>query len=140
MVSLVRVKSTFEKTKINSSHAAYDYALPLFGQGIDVFESVFLVLLNRANKTIGVAEISKGGTAGTVADVKIIVKYAVDTLASGCILFHNHPGGNTQPSEQDKAITSKVKEALKCFDISLLDHVIVTSDNGFFSFADEGLI
>lgn len=140
MVSLVRVKSTFEKIKINSSQAAYDYALPLFGQSVDVFESLFLIMLDRGNRTIGVAEISKGGVSGTVIDVRIIAKYVIDTMASGCILFHNHPSGDAQPSEQDRNVTNKVKDALKLFDVSLLDHVIVTSDNGFFSFADEGLI
>lgn len=95
--------------------------------------------MNRSNNTIGYAKISQGGVAGTVVDVKIIAKYAIDTLASSVILAHNHPSGNTQPSRADKDITQKIKDSLKLFDISVLDHIILTEDE-YFSFADEGLI
>ena len=97
------------------------------------------MLLNRANKTIGYAKISQGGVSGTVVDVKLIAKYAVESLASGVILAHNHPSGNLTPSHQDIALTRKVKEALTLLDSQLLDHVILSAD-GYKSFADEGIL
>ena len=95
------------------------------------------MLLNRANNTTGFAKISQGGTAGTVVDIKIIAKYAVDSLSSSVIICHNHPSGNKQPSDADLNITRKIKDALLLLDIKLVDHIIIT-ENDFFSFADNG--
>jgi DNA repair protein RadC len=102
-------------------------------------EEFWILLLNRSNKIIDKVRISQGGISGTVIDVRLILKIAVEHLASVIILCHNHPSGNTQPSEQDRNITQKVKSACSFFDISLADHVIV-SDCSFLSFADEGLL
>ena len=94
-------------------------------------------MLNQANKTIGYAKISQGGIAGTVVDVRIIAKYAVESLAVSVILAHNHPSGNLKPSEADLIITKKIKEGLKILDIKVFDHIILSADN-YYSFEDEG--
>lgn len=102
-------------------------------------EEFWVLLLNRANNIIHKQKISAGGISGTVADPKVIFKCALEYSASSIILIHNHPSGNLNPSEADKQLTIKMKEAGKLLDISVLDHLIF-SDHGFFSFADENLI
>ena len=98
-----------------------------------------MLLLNRANKIIAKKMISRGGISGTVADPKLIYSSALDSKASSLILVHNHPSGNLEPSNADKALTRKLKSAGEFLDLPVLDHLIVTG-SGFFSFADEGLI
>ena len=132
-------ETTFEKVQVLNSSSLADYARKLFSDDIQIFESFFILLLNRQNQIIAHAKISQGGTTGTVVDVKIIAKYCIDTLASSCIMVHNHPSGNLKASEEDKNITRKVVKALDLFDTKVLDHVIITADS-YFSFADEGLI
>jgi DNA repair protein RadC len=95
--------------------------------------------LNRANKVLGICEVSTGGTCATVADPKIIFSVALKGNASGIIVAHNHPSGNLKPSQTDIDLTKKLKEAGKFLELQLLDHVIITSE-GYYSFADEGLI
>ena len=97
------------------------------------------MLMNRANKVLGIFELSTGGVSGTVADPKIIFVAALKGGASGIIVAHNHPSGNLTASQSDIDLTRKLKEAGKFLEIQLLDHVIVTTE-GYFSFADEGLI
>ena len=101
-------------------------------------EQFWVLLLNRANEVIRPQQISIGGVSGTVADPKMIFKAAIEHLASAIILVHNHPSGNLTPSQADKELTKKVKEGGKTLDIPVLDHLIF-SDNGYFSFADEGI-
>ena len=135
----IQSKNTdFVKTKITSSQDCYNYIKQFYFDDIEIFESFFLLLMNRANVTIGFVKISQGGTAGTVADIKIIAKYAVDSLASSVIIAHNHPSGETKPSEADLKLTKKCKAGLEMLDIVLHDHIILSADN-FCSFADEGL-
>ncbi len=101
---------------------------------------VFWVLyLNNANHVLKREEVSRGGISGTVVDVRIIFKRAIDLLAVSVIFIHNHPSGNLNPSQNDKEVTKRAVEAGKFLDIRLLDHLIV-SDKGYFSFADEGLL
>ncbi len=101
---------------------------------------VFVVLfLNRANKINHYEIISEGGITGTIADPRIILKKSLEHDAVNIILCHNHPSGSTKPSQADELLTQKIKEAAKYFDIKVLDHIIV-SDEGFFSFADEGIL
>ncbi len=100
-------------------------------------EEFWVLLLNRANRVIDTLRISQGGTAATVVDVKIIMRAALQQLASGIILCHNHPSNHLHPSRQDDATTRKIKEAAQLFEISVLDHLIVTED-GYYSYTDEG--
>jgi DNA repair protein RadC len=100
-------------------------------------EEFWVLYLNRANKVIEKFALSRGGVSGTVADSKIIYKRALEILASSVILVHNHPSGNLKPSQQDITLTKQLKEAGKLLDINVLDHVII-SEQGYYSFADEG--
>lgn len=103
------------------------------------YEEFWILLLNRANRFIRRECISEGGISGTVVDPKKIFKIVLDYHATGIILGHNHPSGNTKPSESDIRITNKIVEAGKLLEVSVLDHLIVT-DTGFFSFSDQGMM
>lgn len=135
-IGIKEIHTNFRTQKIGTSLEAYNYIKEFYSDDIIIYESFFILLLNRANETIGYAKISQGGVVGTVVDVKIIAKYVVDSLASGVILAHNHPSGNLIPSEQDKVVTKKIKEALNYFDCPILDHIILTKES-FYSFADN---
>jgi len=102
-------------------------------------EEFWILLLNRANKVIARFMVSKGGITGTVTDVRLIFKKAIENWATSIILCHNHPSGSLKPSKEDIVITKKIEEAGKILDIKILDHVIIT-DKSFFSFADNDLI
>lgn len=102
-------------------------------------EEFWVLLLNRANRVIKKQQISLGGVHGTVADPKIIFKIALEELASGIIVAHNHPSGNLTASQQDIDLTKKLKEAGKLLEIQLLDHLIIAGKN-YYSFADEGIL
>ena len=103
------------------------------------FEEMKVVLLNRANRILGIYPLSKGGTSGTVCDPKIVFSVALKAAASSIILAHNHPSGNLKPSNADLTLTKKLKSAGDMLDLPILDHLIVT-DTHYFSFADEGLL
>lgn len=102
-------------------------------------ESFVVVYLNRANHIIRQETISEGGITGTVADPRIILKKALDHHAVSIILCHNHPSGNLKPSKADEQLTNKIKNAAAFLDIQVMDHIIV-SEEGYYSFADEGLM
>jgi DNA repair protein RadC len=138
-ITLKHTKTDFPKARILSSQDSYNFIRQFYGDDIVLYESVFLLLLNRNNGTIGYVKISQGGVAGTVVDKLLVAKYAVESMSQAVILCHNHPSGNTRPSEQDKTLTRGVVEALKLFDIKTLDHLIITEDS-YFSFTDEGLL
>lgn len=139
LFELKKVQTEFPSVKVNTSKISYDFIKKFYSGDIEVYESFFILLLNRANKTVGYAKISQGGVVGTYVDIKIIAKYAVDSLASSVILAHNHPSGNTAPSEQDKSITQRIKKALALLDVQVFDHIILTEDS-YYSFADEGIL
>ena len=103
------------------------------------YEEFWVIYLNRSNKIIHKEKMSQGGVSGTVVDVRLILKKAIENLASSIILSHNHPSGQLKPSPQDIEITQKLKNASSYLDISILDHVIV-ADNQYFSFADDGIL
>ncbi|MDH5367391.1 MAG: DNA repair protein RadC [Cyclobacteriaceae bacterium] len=125
------------KTKITSSDDVFLLMKPHL---TDLsHEEFWVILLSRNNTVLKKQQISSGGVSGTVADPKIIFKLALEELASGIILVHNHPSGNLKPSEADKSLTTKMKKAGHALEISVLDHLIFT-DNGYFSFADEGIL
>ena len=93
--------------------------------------------MNIRNKILGIEILSEGGIASTIVDTRIILKKALEKTAVNLVLFHNHPSGNTNPSEQDKRITDKLRNAAKIMEMNVIDHIIV-SDSGYLSFADEG--
>ena len=133
-----RTAQPYEETKaFGSSQDVFAY----FGSKLrDLpYEEFWILLLNRANKMIEPVKISQGGMSGTVVDVRIVLRNAIMKQASSVIMCHNHPSGNTKPSQQDIDITKKMKEAGILMDIKLFDHLIVT-DKAYFSFADEGMI
>ncbi|WP_297066952.1 DNA repair protein RadC [uncultured Duncaniella sp.] len=105
-------------------------------EGLD-YEEFWVLMLSRSNRIKFRRCLSQGGTAGTVVDVKLLMKRAVDCLASGLILVHNHPSGNPKPSVEDDRLTSKIKEAAAYLDMRVLDHVIIARDRAY-SYADEG--
>ncbi|MBS1646404.1 MAG: DNA repair protein RadC [Bacteroidetes bacterium] len=126
-----------QQPTIQSSKEAYELIAPKL---IDLpHEEFWIVLLNRRNKLLKAECISRGGVAGTVADVRIILKTAVAHLASSMILAHNHPSGNLRPSNEDKNLTQKIQQASLLVDIKVVDHLIIGHD-GYYSFADEGLL
>ncbi|MFO7658326.1 MAG: DNA repair protein RadC [Bacteroidales bacterium] len=126
-----------DKPSVKSSRDVYDIFHPLLA---DLpYEEFWILLLNRSNRVVSKIKISQGGVAGTVIDNRLILKTAIENLASSIILCHNHPSGNLNPSEADTDITKKLKVAAEYMDIKLLDHIIV-SDHAYFSFADEGRI
>lgn len=132
-------------TKIKCSKDVYDIMIDCFEEGqIGIKESFWLLCLDRSNNVRCISKISEGGISGTVTDVRLIYATALLTLSSGIIICHNHPSGNVTASESDSRITRKIKEAGNILDIQLLDHIIIngllTEDNKYYSFADNGLI
>lgn len=125
--------------KITSSRDGETVLRKIWSSQIEFREEFYLLLLNRANKVIGWHCISQGGLDSTVADIRIIFSIALKCVACGIIVAHNHPSGNLKPSETDIALTRKIKEAGKLLDITLFDHIIL-SNEGYYSFADEGLL
>jgi len=136
----VKVSYTSKKVgiQISSSKHAYDL-LAANWSNIDYEESFKIILLNRGNRVLGVCRISVGSISATVADPKKIFQTALAANASAVILAHNHPSGNVKPSLNDQMITNKCKQVGGFLDLPVLDHIVVTKD-GYYSFADEGLI
>jgi len=130
-----KIEKVIERKKITSSKDVFEIFSSILG---DLpYEEFWILLLNRSNSIIDKIKISQGGISGTVTDVRIILKQALERMASGVILIHNHPSGNLKPSDSDTSITQKLKDAGKLMDIAMLDHVII-SDSGYYSFADAG--
>ena len=128
------------RPKINRSNDACDILRQSWDESkIGLVEQFKVILTNRANKVLGIFEVSTGGITGTVADPKLIFVAALKSGATGVLLAHNHPSGNLAPSQADIDLTKRIKEGGKFLEIQLLDHLIITSE-GYYSFADEGLI
>ena len=134
-----KVKAS-DRPKITHSGDAYVIFKNTWDENkIELQEQFKVMLLNRANKVLGIYEVSTGGITGTVADPKLIFAAALKACACGLILVHNHPSNNLKPSIQDEQLTLKIKEGGKLLDIKLLDHLIISSE-GYLSMADEGLV
>jgi len=130
-----------DKPILKSSSAVYDLLYGIYNPNTIRCQEEFIVIyLNNSNRVIGTQKISKGGIIATVVDTRLILGTALKSLSTGIIISHNHPSGNREPSENDKQLTSKLKNACNLLDIKLLDHIIVTPDDGYFSFADESLL
>ncbi|MFT6747037.1 MAG: DNA repair protein RadC [Glaciecola sp.] len=132
-----RKSANHQELVVRSSKDVFDHVQALMS-GVKC-EEFWVIALNKANKMLSKKKISSGGVSATVVDVKVIIKYVVDELASAVVVFHNHPSGNAKPSTADEKITKKLKEALSLCDIVLLDHLIVCEQD-FYSFSDEGMM
>ena len=132
-----RGEEALEKLKISSSASVFELMQPIIGEL--QHEEFWIIYLNNSNKVIQKHQLSKGGITGTLVDVRIVLKNALEAGATGLILVHNHPSGTLKPSTADKQLTKKLKTAAESLDIKVLDHLIVT-EKAYFSFADEGLI
>lgn len=125
-----------KKRKITHSSDVYEEMKPYLAD--KAHEEFWILLLSRSNEVLRPVLVSIGGMSGTVADPKVIFKHALENSASSLILIHNHPSGNLNPSQADKELTRQLQQGGKLLDIPILDHLIFT-DQGYFSFADEGL-
>ncbi|AXB55449.1 RadC family protein [Flavobacterium fluviale] len=122
--------------KISSSKAVFEIMQPIIGQL--PHEEFWILFLNNSNSVISKSQLSKGGITGTVVDVRLVFKLAMENGATALILCHNHPSGNLTPSEADKQITKKIKQAGESLDVKVLDHLIIT-ESKYYSFVDEGI-
>jgi DNA repair protein RadC len=134
-----RIKNS-QRPQVQDSAAIYHVLKQLWDMNrIEVTEELKVLLLNCDSRVIGVYNASAGGITSTLVDPRLILATALKSLATGIILAHNHPSGNLKPSRQDKEVTKKLITAAKYHDIAVIDHIIITRE-GYYSFADEGLI
>ena len=124
-------------TMINRSRDAFDLLRPKMGEL--EHEEFWILYLNNANKVLHSSQLSKGGLTGTLVDVRIVMRQALEVGAVALVLAHNHPSGTLCPSEEDRKVTQKLKRASEALDIKILDHLIIAQKD-YFSFADEGIL
>jgi DNA repair protein RadC len=132
-----RAQEALALKKITSSAAAFEIMQPLIGELNH--EEFWIIFLNNSNKVLQLSQLSKGGITGTLVDVRLAFKEALEVGAVGIILAHNHPSGTLKPSESDIKLTTKIKKAGESLDINILDHLIIT-EKAYFSFADEQML
>ena len=132
-----RTSEAVEKMKITSSHSVFEYMQPIIGEL--PHEEFWILYLTNSNRIIKSAQLSKGGITGTIVDVRLVFKEALQLGAVGVILAHNHPSGTLKPSQADIQLTKKLKIAGESLDIKVLDHLIIT-EKAYFSFADENML
>lgn len=132
-----RAEEALEKKKISSSSSVFELMQPVVGEL--PHEEFHIIYLNNSNKVIDRYPLSKGGITGTLVDIRLAFKQALQLGATATILVHNHPSGNLNPSAADKQLTQKFKTAGESLDIKVLDHIIIT-EKSYYSFADEGLL
>ncbi len=132
-----KLEEVRRKKQITTSRDVFDFFHPFVG---DLSHEEFWVLyLSRSNRILASKQISRGGIAGTVIDIRLILKDALENTATSLIICHNHPSGTLQPSEADKEITRKIARAAEIMDLRLLDHIII-GEGSYFSFADENIL
>lgn len=132
-----RVEDALQLEKIESSRSVFNLMQPILG---DLpHEEFWILYLNNSNKVLHKSQLSKGGITGTLVDVRLVLKNALEVGATALILCHNHPSGTLKPSQADRDITQKLKAAAESLDIKVLDHLIVT-EKAYFSFADDNLL
>ena len=137
-VELTYKSTSTSRSKIYSSEDAYEVLLSTYREGTICYKEYFKVLfLNQAKQVLGYTLISEGGITDTTVDVRVILQAALLTNSVAIILAHNHPSGSMKPSRQDMKITKQVKDAARLMRITVIDHLILT-DEGYYSFADEG--
>lgn len=129
-----------DELKVTDSLSAFEVLRDNWNSDtMELQEEFKLLLLDRDNKVLGVYNLSKGGIAGTVVDIRLMMVVALKSKASAIILAHNHPSGNMKPSVNDRNLTKKIMEACRFLDIGLLDHIILTNKK-YYSFSDEGIL
>lgn len=129
-----------ERPQIKSSSDVYEILLHYWDQDkIDLIEEFKVLFLNRSNRVLQIYNVSSGGITGTVADPRLILAAALKLAACSIMLAHNHPSTSLKPSRADEELTNKIKYAAQFHDIKVLDHIIVSSE-GYYSFADEGVL
>lgn len=126
-----------ERKKVTSSKSVFDHLQPILGEL--PHEEFWILFLNNSNKILQTTQLSKGGITGTLVDIRLVLKTALQIGAVAIILAHNHPSGTLQPSGFDKKLTEKLKAGAQSVDIKVLDHLIIT-EKAYFSFADENLL
>lgn len=131
-----RAEDSVELVNITSSKLVFEIMQPIIGELSH--EEFWVLFLNNSNKVISKSQLSKGGITGTIVDVRLVFKLALESGATGLILCHNHPSGNLKPSDADKEITKKLKRAGESLDVKVLDHLIIT-ETKYYSFVDEGI-
>ncbi|MBF7090714.1 DNA repair protein RadC [Flavobacterium sp. ALJ2] len=131
-----RLEDASKLSEITSSKIVFEMMQPIIGELSH--EEFWVLFLNNSNKIISKSQLSKGGITGTIVDVRLVFKLALETRATSLILCHNHPSGNLQPSGADKEITKKIKLAGESLDVKVLDHLIIT-ESKYYSFVDEGI-
>jgi DNA repair protein RadC len=140
LVYKTKVKAS-DRLQVKCSKDAFDIFMENWDpDSIEHIEEFKILLMNRSNSVLGIFPVSKGGISGAVTDVRLIYQAAIKANASGIIVCHNHTSGNLNPSESDTKITQKIKEAGNLMDIQLLDHIILTMDGEYYSFADQGIL
>ncbi|MFQ6601523.1 RadC family protein [Flavobacterium sp. C3NV] len=131
-----RAEDAVDLIKVTSSKKIFEMMQPIIGEL--AHEEFWVLFLNNSNKIISKSQLSKGGMTGTIVDVRLVFKLALENGATGLILCHNHPSGNLEPSKADKEITKKLKAAGESLDVKVLDHLIIT-ETKYYSFVDEGI-
>lgn len=127
--------------EIKTSLTGFHFAKQIFKpEDLNLFEQFKVIFLNQGNSILGYRTISQGGITSTAVDARLIFSVALKSLATGLILIHNHPSGRLVPSHSDKQLTQKIKEMGQMFNIEVIDHIILSPFNDYYSFADEGLL
>lgn len=141
-ISVSYTMNKLSSNTIKNSKQAAEYVREMYNNTLcqlELKEYFFIILLNRANQVIGYNKLSEGGICGTVVDIRLAFGTALKSLATGIILSHNHPSGNLNASQSDIVLTKKFKQAGEILDITIFDHIILTSTS-YSSFADEGIL
>ncbi len=139
LIYKAKIKAS-ERPLIDSSYSAFKVALEAWNlDKIELLEQFKVLMLSNNNRVLGVYEMSSGGITGTVVDVRLLFVALLKAKATAFIIVHNHPSGKLAPSEADKQITAKIKQASQVLDITLLDHLIITPES-YYSFADQGVL
>lgn len=136
---IFKTDTKFFEMQVKQVKDAYDYAKQLYECDLQIYETMYCLFLNNANTIIAHAKIGNGGINCTIIDNRILFKYAIDCLATGIILVHNHPSGKLEPSKQDLEATKKIIEIGTFLQIVVLDHLII-SKQGYYSFAENGTL
>lgn len=138
-LAVTYTRTSLPQTRIKSSHDVDDFIRPFFDIAMDNHEEFKIIHLNRTNGVVNIEHHTKGTDTASLASVKDIIRNALLIKCHGIIIVHNHPSGTLKPSQQDIALTKKIKTAANYFDIALLDHLVLTRES-FFSFADESIL